>query len=276
MRFSGLKAVIFDLDDTLTVHQAAYDGSYLVIAEEIARRHEVDPVEMATAMPGIIRSAGEKGPQAEFVRSIGIGGRDLLWGEAGTDRPELVDISSRLDEFRVTTWLSVLQAHGIDDKRLATRLAEQFPEEMWARIKPFPETQAIVHSLTDRFRLGILTNGMPPHQHRKLAASGVADVLGAVVASGGIGVGKPDQPAFQAVLDAMRVSADEAVMVGDTFERDVEGAVAVGLRAVWVDRRTKGEPRSEVPCERIGSLSDCWSCFRSFHTWVPGACIRPK
>ena len=256
MRFSSLKAVIFDLDDTLTVHQAAYDGSYLVIAEEIARQHEVDPVAMAATMSGIIRSAGEKGPQAEFVRSIGIGGRDLLWGEAGADRLELVDISSRLDDFRVTTWLTVLRSHGIGDKRLAARFAEQFPEEMWARIKPFPETQAVVHRLTDRFRLGILTNGMPPHQHRKLAASGVADVFDAVVASGGIGVGKPDQPAYQAVLDAMRVCADEAVMVGDTYERDIEGAVAAGLRAVWVDRSSKGEPRSEVPYERISSLSE--------------------
>ena len=256
MRFSGLKAVIFDLDDTLTVHQAAYDASYLVIAEEFARRYEVDPIAIAATMPGIIRSAGETGPQAGFVSSIGIGGRDLLWGEAGADRPELVDISKRLDDFRVCTWLSVLQSHGIDDRRLAARLAEQFPEEMWSRIKPFPETKTVVSSLAGRFNLGILTNGMPPHQQRKLAASGVADVFDVVVASGGIGVGKPDQPAFQAVLDAMRVSADEALMVGDTFERDIEGAVAAGLRAVWVDRSTKGEPRSEVPCERIGSLSE--------------------
>ena len=70
MRFSGLKAVIFDLDDTPTVHQAAYDASYLAIAGEIARQHEVDPIAIAATMPGIIRSAGKKGPQAEFVRNI--------------------------------------------------------------------------------------------------------------------------------------------------------------------------------------------------------------
>ena len=99
VRFTGVKAVIFDLDDTLTVHQAAYDESYLVIAEEIARLHEVDPAAVASSMPGIIRRAGESGPQPEFVRSIGIGGRDLLWGEAGSDRPELADISKRLDVF---------------------------------------------------------------------------------------------------------------------------------------------------------------------------------
>ncbi len=255
MRFSGVKAVIFDLDDTLTVHQAAYDASYLVIAEAIARLHDVDPVAMASCMPAIIRRAGELGPQSDFLRRIGIGGRDLLWGEAGTARPELVDISKRLDDFRVSSWHSVLQGHGIVDGRLTTRLAEQFPEEMWARVEPFPETQAVVRSLSGRFKLGILTNGMPPHQRRKLAASGVADAFDTVVTSGGVGVGKPDLAAFDAVLEGLGVSAGEVVMVGDTYERDIEGAVAAGLRAVWIDRRAEGESRSDVTCRQISSLS---------------------
>lgn len=256
VRFKGVKAVIFDLDDTLTVHQAAYDASYLAMAEVISRRHAVDPVAMASGMPGIIRRAGETGPQSDFVRRIGIGGRDLLWGEAGDERPELADISKRLDDFRVSTWLAVLQAHGISDNRIAARLADQFPDEMWARIRPFRETEAIVRDLAGRFKLGMLTNGMPPHQHRKLAASGVADAFDTVVTSGGLGVGKPDRTVFQAVLGEMGVSASEALMIGDTFERDVEGAVDAGLRAVWVDRGSSGEPQNDMPCRRVSSLNE--------------------
>ena len=256
MRFEGVKAVIFDLDDTLTVHQAAYDESYLVIAKQIARLHDIDPGAMASSMPGIIRRAGESGPQAEFVRRIGIGGRDLLWGEAGSDRPELADMSRRLDDIRASTWLSVLQAHGISDRRLAGRLADQFPDEMWARIKPFPETEAVVRALAGRFKLAILTNGMPPHQHRKLAVSGAADAFETVITSGGMSVGKPDPLVFRAVLESIRVSADEALMVGDTFERDVAGAVAAGIQAVWIDRSASGNPRLAVPHTRISSLTE--------------------
>ena len=249
-------AVIFDLDDTLTVHQAAYDESYLAIAKTIACRHDVDPIVVASSMPVIILRAGAMTPQSEFLRRIGIGGRDLLWGEAGNNRPELADISTRLDDFRVSAWRSVLQSLGICDHPHAARLAEQFPDEMWRRIKPFPEVQSVVRCLADRFNLGILTNGMPPHQHRKLAESGVADAFEAVITSGGIGVGKPDSAAFDAVLEAMQVSASEALMVGDTFERDIMGAVAAGLRAVWIDRSPDGKPRPDVPCTRISSLSE--------------------
>ena len=256
MGFPGVKAVIFDLDDTLTVHQAAYDDAYLVSAMEIARRHDIDPAASAFCMPAIFLRAGENTPQSEFLRRIGIGGRDLLWGDAGTDRPELADISMWLNDFRVSSWRSVLKTHGVCDHTLAATLAEQFPDEMWRRIGPFPEVQTVVRCLSERFKLGILTNGMPPHQHRKLAASGVADAFDTVITSGGIGVGKPDSEAFDAVFQALGVSASEALMVGDTLERDIDGAVAAGIHAVWIDRDSIGEGPGGLQCARIGSLNE--------------------
>ena len=116
MGFPGVKAVIFDLDDTLTVHQAAYDDSYLVIAKVIAGHHDIDPAASAFCMPALFLRAGETTPQSEFLRRIGIGGRDLLWGDAGADRPELADISTWLIDFRVSSWRSVLKTHGIYDQ----------------------------------------------------------------------------------------------------------------------------------------------------------------
>jgi HAD superfamily hydrolase (TIGR01662 family) len=47
---------------------------------------------------------------------------------------------------------------------------------------------------------------------------------------------KPHSSIFQAVLDLLEVAPEEAAMVGDTVEDDIEGAVALGMRAVLVDR----------------------------------------
>src|SRR5439155_11925021 len=47
---------------------------------------------------------------------------------------------------------------------------------------------------------------------------------------------KPHPAIFQAALDELGVSAEEAVMVGDSPEDDVEGARAIGMRAFLVDR----------------------------------------
>jgi HAD superfamily hydrolase (TIGR01549 family) len=47
---------------------------------------------------------------------------------------------------------------------------------------------------------------------------------------------KPHGSIFKAVLDLLEVDPGDAAMVGDTFEDDIEGALALGMRAVLVDR----------------------------------------
>jgi HAD superfamily hydrolase (TIGR01549 family) len=47
---------------------------------------------------------------------------------------------------------------------------------------------------------------------------------------------KPHASIFKAVLDLLEVDPADAAMVGDTFEDDIEGALALGMQAVLVDR----------------------------------------
>ena len=59
---------------------------------------------------------------------------------------------------------------------------------------------------------------------------------------------KPHASIFRAVLDLLDVAPDEATMVGDTVGDDVEGARAIGMPAILLDRlgrHTGFEPRIE-------------------------------
>jgi FMN phosphatase YigB (HAD superfamily) len=47
---------------------------------------------------------------------------------------------------------------------------------------------------------------------------------------------KPHGSIFKAVLDLLEVDPADAAMVGDTLEDDIEGALALGMQAVLVDR----------------------------------------
>jgi putative hydrolase of the HAD superfamily len=58
----------------------------------------------------------------------------------------------------------------------------------------------------------------------------------AVLTSHVHGKTKPHRTIFRAMLERLAVAPGEAVMVGDTIEDDIEGARAVGMRAVLVDR----------------------------------------
>ena len=71
----------------------------------------------------------------------------------------------------------------------------------------------------------------------------------AVLTSRAHGKTKPHETIFRHMLELLGVEPGEAVMVGDTLEDDVEGALAVGMRAVLVDREGR------YP-DRVGRLDD--------------------
>jgi HAD superfamily hydrolase (TIGR01549 family) len=58
----------------------------------------------------------------------------------------------------------------------------------------------------------------------------------AVLTSRAHGKSKPHETIFRALLALLEVDPDEAAMVGDTIEDDVDGALAVGMRALLLDR----------------------------------------
>ncbi len=72
---------------------------------------------------------------------------------------------------------------------------------------------------------------------------------------------KPHGSIFRAVLDLLGVEPPEAVMVGDTVADDVEGALAVGMRAILLDREGVHpgfEPRIET-LSRLFPIIDSWA-----------------
>ena len=58
----------------------------------------------------------------------------------------------------------------------------------------------------------------------------------AAISSRDHGKVKPDPTIFRVMLDRLGVRADEAVMVGDSLEDDIEGARGLGMRALLLDR----------------------------------------
>jgi FMN phosphatase YigB (HAD superfamily) len=91
-----------------------------------------------------------------------------------------------------------------------------------------------VRAVADGRRLGLLTNGPSDVQRLKLQGTGLTSQFETVAISGEMGVGKPTAAAFERVLANLGLEPQEAVMVGDSWERDVEGALPCGLPVVWI------------------------------------------
>jgi HAD superfamily hydrolase (TIGR01662 family) len=76
-------------------------------------------------------------------------------------------------------------------------------------------------------------------------------VVDALLTSRAHGKTKPHESIFRDLLGRLGVSPEEAVMVGDSVEDDIDGAHAVGMRAVLVDR----DRRYPDQPERLDSLA---------------------
>jgi putative hydrolase of the HAD superfamily len=86
-----------------------------------------------------------------------------------------------------------------------------------------------------------------------LEAAGLREYFDLVIDSAVAGFEKPDPRIFQAALDALGVSADEALYVGDLYEVDIVGARAAGIEAVLL---TRSRPAPDRSCRTAGSISD--------------------
>lgn len=94
----------------------------------------------------------------------------------------------------------------------------------------------VLLALRASWQVGVLTNGIPDVQARKVRALGLGPLVDAVVfaTEHGSGVGKPEAAPFVEVSRRLGVDPARTVFVGDDELRDVAGASAVGMRTIRV------------------------------------------
>jgi putative hydrolase of the HAD superfamily len=110
----------------------------------------------------------------------------------------------------------------------------------WERAENFLLYEDALPAL-ERLRLAGLKLGLVTNAARDLEAFIVHHGLDvdAGVVSKDHGFTKPSATIFAAILELLEVEPGEALMVGDSLRDDVEGARALGMRAILVDRENR-------------------------------------
>ena len=103
---------------------------------------------------------------------------------------------------------------------------------------------------------GIVTNGSAAVQNGKVDATGLRPLLDIVLVSGAEGLRKPDRHFFDLALQRLNLTADEAIFVGDNPAADVDGARTAGLLAVWYHSTTGWPAELAPPAYTITALAE--------------------
>ena len=231
-----VRAVIFDLDETLIEEETSNDASALAAGEIATTRYGVDRAALLAALRKRSRELFLAGPLIDYCRDIGISAREALWGSFAGDDPSLVQLRDWMPTYRLRSWGTALTEVGIDKPALAAELAEFFANDRSRRHVVFAESEQVLHELKKNFRLALITNGAPDIQGTKIDGSNLASFFETIIISGDHGFGKPDLRIFQLALNRLEVAAHETVMVGDSLNRDIAGARDAGIRTVWINR----------------------------------------
>lgn len=229
-----IKAVLFDMFDTLMM---------------IEKDHEFYQPSIRR-MYHYLCSQGIDVPFEKFEETY-IHERDKLFAQA--------DLKYEEPHFnvRVAATLKALGCnHDVSDPVVSTATSE-FCEEFMKYVRIDAETEATLKKLKKTYRLGMISNfAIPECVLKLLKTAGIDKLFDVIVISGAVNRRKPHEEIFKSTLKLMNLQADEAVFVGDTIDADIEGAKAVGMRAVYIERRVQIASKKYLPDRTIKRLSE--------------------
>lgn len=113
--------------------------------------------------------------------------------------------------------------------------------------QPYPETMQVLEQLKKNgIKIAIVSNTPKLSVDGVLEKFGMDKLFDAVCFSYEQGYLKTDPALFDAALQKLGVSKDEAVMVGDSMETDIAGAEKAGVLPVLIDRKGTREYANKI------------------------------
>lgn len=217
-----IKAILFDLDDTLWPLEA------------VIKRAEAELYDwLALHTPGVTRQFSNAQLQA------------LRAELAPTDPHYRFDLWS----LRHATLTQACRQCG-EDIALMEQAMAVFSKARNA-VTPFDDVLPALTRLRERYALGSISNGFAD-----LQAIGLAHHFQISLAAHQFGSAKPDPEIFLAACDALSVAPHEALYVGDDPLLDVQAAQNAGLHAVWINRFARVLPGHIIPTSSCTTLHE--------------------
>jgi phosphoserine phosphatase len=251
-----IRAILFDLDNTLLLEDAATERALELTSDLAGRRTGAAAATIGAAARDAADSLFGASPVFGYADAMGIWWGEALWGDFSGDQTGLAALRAFVPGFRRDVWTRALAAVAVNAGSLVDELIAAFATFRRALKAIDPQAEATLDDLGRDHRLALVTNGAPGVQREKLAGTTLAAHFAAIVISAEVGVGKPDPRIFRAALEAIDVAITDAVMVGDSLDRDIVGARRAGLRSVWLDRAGTAVSGSFAPDARIRSLGE--------------------
>lgn len=217
-----VRGVIFDLDDTLYAYEPANRAGEEAIAAYAQETFHLSP--------------------KQFL---------ITYAQGRTETKQILPDSGAAHS-RLLYVQHTLEILGLTTFPYAYIMEEIFWDAFLAQIELFDGALTLFRKLCDRnMKIAICTDLTAAIQYRKIERLGLNPFVNFLVTSEEVGHEKPHPGIFQMALRKMRLEPREVLMIGDHWEKDIQGAKNLGIKALWF------KPQGDKPKVKA------W--FRNYH-----------
>lgn len=125
--------------------------------------------------------------------------------------------------------------------RLAMAMSEDFLALTTANFSLLPGAEDLVRYLAEKYPLTVVTNGFVEVQYEKFEKSGLRDCFTHIVLSEEVGCQKPNPHIFHEALRLNGLAAEDVLMIGDSWNSDIQGAINAGIDQMWVNEKAMND-----------------------------------
>jgi len=136
---------------------------------------------------------------------------------------------------------------------LAEQLSEDFLNMTTARFSLLEGAEELVHYLAKKYPLTVVTNGFVEVQYEKFDKSGLRDCSAHIVLSEEVGCQKPNPRIFEEALRMNGLQAEDVVMIGDSWNSDIQGAINAGIDQIWIRKNKEQGTKSQDTTEQTAT-----------------------
>ena len=217
-----IKAVVFDLDDTLYGYEAL-------------DREARDRVKELVC--GELKIAAEVYEEA------------YAYGRSETKR-QLADMAASHN--RLLYCQKTLEYLGVNPMPFSLRMYEAYWGTFLEKMRLFDGVREFVDRMREQGITMMICTDLTAHiQHRKIEALGLVEDIKYLVTSEEAGREKPAPEMFALCLEKLKKRPEEVCCIGDSLERDVKAALAAGMQAVQFYPERPSRPQYRALEERV-------------------------
>lgn len=103
----------------------------------------------------------------------------------------------------------------------------------------FDDAEEALKTLKSKYKLVILSNGDGKQQRKKIEYTGLNKYFTNIVISSEVGYSKPEKEIFDIACRMVNLEPKNCVMIGDKYKVDIEGAINAGMHGIWVNRKNE-------------------------------------